>query len=101
MSPGQSSKADDILNKDFVEIAPIFGTETKGRDNFKKQIDGLFSVSICFPLMLPLISALSSDHSLMCRMIMHLLRCVLVWHAIARLNSVSCLHLLQHCYQYI
>lgn len=40
--------ADDILNKDFHEISPIFGSEIEGRDNFKKSIDGLFSVS-CFP----------------------------------------------------
>lgn len=50
---GQSGKADDILNKDFHEIAPIFGSEIKGRDNFKTQIDGLFSVSC--PLLLLLV----------------------------------------------
>ena len=48
VTAGKSRMADDILNKDFHEIAPIFGSEIKGRDNFKKSIDGLFSVS-CFP----------------------------------------------------
>ena len=41
---GNSKLADEILSNDFHEIAPIFGTEIKGRDKFKSTIDGLFSV---------------------------------------------------------
>ena len=42
---GNSSLADNILSKNFKEIAPIFGTKIEGPDKFKSTIDGLFSVS--------------------------------------------------------
>ncbi len=45
MIAGNSSLADNILSKNFKEIAPIFGTKTEGPGKFKSTIDGLFSVS--------------------------------------------------------
>jgi len=45
MIAGNSSLADNILSKNFKEIAPIFGTKTEGPEKFKSTIDGLFSVS--------------------------------------------------------
>lgn len=45
MIAGNSSLADNILSKNFKEIAPIFGTKIEGPDKFKSTIDGLFSVS--------------------------------------------------------
>lgn len=41
---GNSSLADNILSKNFKEIAPIFGSKIDGPDKFKSTIDGLFSV---------------------------------------------------------
>lgn len=40
---GNSSLADNILSKNFKEIAPIFGSKIEGPDKFKSTIDGLFS----------------------------------------------------------
>ncbi len=45
MIAGNSSLADNILSKNFKEIAPIFGTKIEGPEKFKSTIDGLFSVS--------------------------------------------------------
>ena len=45
MIAGNSSLADNILSKNFKEIAPIFGSKIEGPDKFKSTIDGLFSVS--------------------------------------------------------
>ncbi|DBA71440.1 TPA: hypothetical protein ACH3X2_011238 [Trebouxia sp. C0005] len=40
---GNSSLADNILSKNFKEIAPIFGSKIEGPEKFKSTIDGLFS----------------------------------------------------------